>query len=104
MKAEQGRVRTQASTIRCPQIHRTDRTPRVVPTPRMEPVMAWVVDMGMPHLVAAIMVVAAADSAQNPPTGASRVMPVPIVFTIRHPPNIVPRAMAKWHERMIHRA
>src|SRR3954470_23185265 len=104
MKAAQGMVRTQATTIRWPQIHRTDRSPRVVPTPRIDPVMAWVVLMGTPPNVAAKIVVAAAVSAQNPPTGVRRVMPDPIVLTIRHPPNIVPRAMAAWHVRMIHQA
>src|SRR3954452_7058483 len=104
MKAAQGMVRTHAMTIRWPQIHRTDRSPRVVPTPRIDPVMAWVVLMGTPPNVAAKMVVAAAVSAQNPPTGFSRVMPEPIVLTIRHPPNMVPNAMAPLQVRMIHQA
>src|SRR4051812_35977709 len=40
--AEHGIVSTHAVTIRCPQIHRTLRTPRVVPTPRIDPVIACV--------------------------------------------------------------
>ena len=91
-------------TMRWPQIQRTERTPRVVPTPRIEPVMAWVVEIGMSPKVAPMMVVAAAGSAQKPPTGWRRVMPEPIVLTMRHPPNIVPRAMAAWQERMIRQA
>ena len=58
-----------AMTMRWPQIQRTERTPLVVPTPRIAPVIACVVEMGMPRWVAAIMVVAAAVSAQKPPTG-----------------------------------
>ena len=52
-------------------------------------------------MVAAMMVEAAAASAQKPPMGWSRVMREPIVLTMRQPPNIVPRAMAAWQERMI---
>ena len=37
-------------TMRWPQIQRTERTPLVVPTPRIEPVMAWVVEIGMPPI------------------------------------------------------
>src|SRR5687768_15336487 len=90
MKAEQGMVRIQAVMIRWPQIHRTERTPLVVPTPRIDPVIAWVVESGTPQWVARMIVEAAAVSAQKPPTGWSRVMPDPIVFTIRQPPKIVP--------------
>ena len=104
MKAEQGMVKTQAKTMRSPQIHRTDRTPCVVPTPRMAPVMAWVVEMGIPPMIAPQIVAAAETSAQNPPTGCSRVIPEPTVLTIRQPPNIVPSAMAAWQERIIHGA
>ena len=104
MNAEQGMVRTHAIIMRCPQIQRTDRKPRIVPTPRMEPVIAWVVEMGTPPKVAIKMVVAAAASAQKPPTGCNRVIPEPMVLTIRQPPNIVPRAIAVWQVRMIHQA
>ena len=40
MNAAHGIVSTQAMTIRCPQIQRTERAPLVVPTPRIEPVIA----------------------------------------------------------------
>ena len=46
---------------------------------------------------------AAADSAQTPPIGCSRVSLVPIVRTMRQPPNSVPRAMAAWHDSTTHR-
>jgi hypothetical protein len=36
----------------------------------------------------------AAVSAQNPPTGRSAVIRCPIIFTILHPPDIVPSAFA----------
>src|SRR2546423_13023527 len=105
MNAAQGMVRTQAMPMRCPQIQRTERTPRTVPTPRMEPVIAWVVEIGTPRiLVKPKMVKAAAVSAQKPPTGERRVIPEPIVLTIRQPPKMVPRAIAAWQVRMIHQA
>src|SRR6476646_8510960 len=93
-KAEQGIVRIQAITIRSPQIQRTLRTPFIVPTPRIDPVIACVVLIGMPRCVATMIVEAADVSAQKPPTGANRVIPDPIVFTMRHPPKNVPSAIA----------
>jgi len=102
MNAAQGMVSIHAVTMRCPQIHRTERTPLAVPTPRIEPVMACVVEIGMPPLVAMMMVLAAAASAQNPPTGVSRVMLEPMVLTIRQPPNIVPRLIAPSQSKIIH--
>ena len=69
MNAEQGIVRIQAITMRCPQTHRTARNDLLDPTPRIDPVMACVVDMGIFAKIAKMMVVAAAVSAQNPPTG-----------------------------------
>jgi hypothetical protein len=66
----------------------------VVPTPRIDPVIACVVEIGIPNCVEMIIVVAAAVSAQKPPTGCSRVIPDPIVLTIRHPPKQVPSAIA----------
>ena len=41
-------------------------------------------------------------SAQKPPTGLSLVRPMPIVLTMRQPPNSVPRPIAAWHARMTH--
>src|SRR5438128_5582957 len=105
MKAEQGMVRIQATMMRSPQIQRTERTPLAEPTPRIAPVMAWVVETGTPWiLVKPNRAMAAALSAQNPPTGWRRVMEWPRVLTIRQPPKSVPRAMAAWQVRMIHQA
>ena len=64
------------------------------PTPTMAPVMVWVVLTGMPSNEAKNSVAAAALSAHTPPIGCSRVSLVPIVRTIRQPPNIVPSAIA----------
>src|SRR4051794_41948705 len=99
MNAAQGSVRIHARTIRCPQIQRTERTPRVVPTPRIAPVIAWVVEMGIPRRVAPMIVMAAAGSAQKPPTGWRRGVPPPLGFTIRPPPHILPHALAPVQER-----
>ena len=52
--------------------------------------MVWVVETGMPAAVAPNSVSAPAVSAQKPPTGFSLVMLMPMVFTMRQPPNIVP--------------
>ena len=41
-------------------------------------------------------VIAPPVSAQNPPTGLSLVILIPIVFTMRQPPNKVPSAIATW--------
>src|SRR5437762_10205982 len=87
--AESGMVRTQAHTMRPATPHFTAETRRVAPTPMIAPVMVWVVDTGMPREVARKRVIAPAVSAQNPPKGCSLVIFVPIVFTIRQPPNIV---------------
>ena len=67
--------------------------------------IACVVEIGTPRIfVNPKIVTAAAVSAQKPPTGWRRVMPLPIVLTMRQPPAIVPSAMAAWQERMIHQA
>ena len=59
-----------------------------------------VVETGMPNSVAPTSVIAPAVSAQNPPNGCSLVILLPIVFTMRQPPNIVPSAIAAWQIRM----
>src|SRR5262249_51535076 len=67
---------------------------RVAPTPIMEPVMVCVVLTGMPPTAVPISMSAPAVSAQKPPTGRSWVIRIPIVFTIRQPPAMVPRPIA----------
>ena len=68
----------------------------IAPTPMIEPLIVWVVLTGMPPIAVPISVMAPAVSAQKPPTGRSLVMRIPIVFTMRQPPLIVPRASAAW--------
>ena len=46
-----------------------------------------------------ISIWAPAVSAQNPPTGCSLVIRIPMVLTMRHPPARVPRPMAAWAAR-----
>ncbi len=56
----------------------------------------------MPASAVPMSVIAPAVSAQKPPTGRSLVIRIPIVFTIRQPPHIVPSASAAWADRMTH--
>src|SRR3954471_2520745 len=91
-----GMVSTQAHTTRLATPHRTAESRRLAPTPTMAPVMVCVVETGMPAAEAKNKVLAAADSAASPPTGCSRVMRDPMVFTMRQPPDSVPRPMAVW--------
>src|SRR5215203_1093700 len=102
MTAAAGMVRIQAQTTRPATPQRTADRRRVAPTPTMAPVIVCVVETGMPAYDVANSVTAAADSAATPPTGCSRVMREPIVFTIRQPPVRVPRAIAVWAERTTH--
>jgi hypothetical protein len=70
----------------------------MAPTPMMEPLMVCVVLTGMPPRAVPISVMAPAVSAQNPPTGRSFVIRIPMVFTMRQPPAIVPRPSAACAE------
>ena len=72
---------------------RTAESLVVAPTPTIAPVIVWVVLTGIPAMDAPIIEQAAAASALNPPMGWSLVIFVPIVLTIRQPPNIVPKAI-----------
>ncbi len=85
---------TQAHTTRLATSQRTADSRRDVPTPTIEPVIVCVVDTGMPAADVANSVSAPALSAHTPPTGWSRVIFDPIVFTMRQPPVSVPSAMA----------
>ena len=64
------------------------------PTPVMAPVMVWVVLTGMPNVEETIKVIAAPISAQKPSTGFSFTTFWPMVLIIRHPPDMVPKAIA----------
>ena len=66
------------------------------PTPMIDPVMVCVVDTGTPRYVALNSVIAPPVSAQKPCIGVSLVIFDPMVFTMRQPPNNVPRAIAAW--------
>src|SRR5436305_1716365 len=81
-----GMVSIHAHTTWLATPHRTADRRRLAPTPTMAPVMVWVVDTGMPAADAKNNVLAAADSAANPPTGRNRVIFDPMVFTRRHRP------------------
>src|SRR6185436_12676713 len=93
-KAAAGIVNIQAQTILPATPHLTADKRRVAPTPTIEPVIVCVVDTGVPVSVTYARVRAAAVSAQNPPTGLSFVILVPMVRTIRQPPERVPKAIA----------
>ena len=94
MQPATGMVSTQAQTMLTVIPQRTALIRRVMPKPTMEPAMVWVVLTGMPAALGDEEVMAAPDSAQNPPKGSSLVIFEPMVFTIRQPPNSVPRPMA----------
>src|ERR1051326_774329 len=79
--------------------HFTADNLRVAPTPTIEPVIVCVVETGVPVSVTYASVSAAALSAQNPPTGFSFVIRVPIVRTMRQPPESVPNAVAACADR-----
>src|ERR1051325_8982229 len=69
-----GIVRIQAQTIWPAKPQRTADHRRVAPTPTIEPVIACVVDTGMPKCVAVKMAMAAPVSAAKPPCGCSFVI------------------------------
>lgn len=62
--------------------------------------MVCVVETGTPKLVARNKAIAPLAEAQNPLTGLSLVMRMPMVFTMRQPPNNVPRPIAVWPARI----
>src|ERR1043165_10294426 len=96
--AAPGIVNTQAHTTREATFQRTADMRLAEPTPTIAPVIVWVVVTGIPLYEAKNSVAAAALSAQTPPIGCKRVSLLPIVRTMRQPPNMVPRAIALWHD------
>ena len=64
--------------------------------PTMAPLMVWVVETGIPKLVARNKVIAPPLSAQKPCLGVRRVIFEPMVWTMRQPPIRVPSPMAAW--------
>ncbi len=98
MAADPGIVRIQAQTIRPATPHRTAENFRTDPVPTIAPVIVCVVETGTPRAVARKSEAAPLVSAQNPPGGASFVIRIPMVRTIRQPPLMVPKPIAAWHE------
>src|SRR5512143_896563 len=96
-----GIVKIQAQTMFAEIPQRTAERRRVAPTPMMAPAMEWVVETGTLSAVNARMRTPPAVSAAKPSTGRSFVILDPIVFTMRQPPEMVPREMAVYALRMI---
>ena len=67
----------------------------VAPTPIIEPVIVCVVLTGIFNASVTNNVTAPAVSAATPSKGVTLVILVPIVFTIFHPPLIVPNEIAE---------
>src|SRR5690348_1891568 len=75
--------------------HRTAENRRVEPTPRIELVITWVVEIGAANAYAVVsMIPLATVCAANPPTGLSWITRRPSVRMIRQPPEYVPRLIA----------
>ena len=94
MAAEQGMVNIHAQMILPATPHFTALRRRREPMPMIAPVIVCVVLTGIPNPDETNNVIAAPNSAQKPSTGFNLATFCPIVFTMRHPPNIVPSAMA----------
>src|SRR5258708_12572022 len=101
-KAEAGIVKLHAQTLFPATPQRTAETLRVEPTPTIAPVMVCVVETGMPKALARNSVIAPPTSAQKPCTGFNFAMRSPIVFTLRHPPIMVPHPLATHHNTPTH--
>ena len=91
-------VKIHAQTMLPAKPQRTDDAFMVEPAPKIAPVMVWVVETGTPIAVAVNKVIAPPVSAQKPLTGLSLANFCPMVFTMRQPPNMVPKAIALKHE------
>src|SRR5258708_12115522 len=102
MNAEPGIVKIHAQMMLPATPQRTAESFCVEPTPMIEPVMVWVVDTGMPRLVARNRVIAPLAEAQKPPTGFSLVIRMPIVLPIPHPPTPLPTPHPPCHPTPTH--
>src|SRR5690348_6738342 len=80
ISAAPGTVNTHAQTTLPATPQRTADSLRTLPTPTIAPVMVCVVETGTPSTVTPSRVMAPAVSAQQPPTGSSLVIFMPIVF------------------------
>ena len=83
-----------AVTTRLATLQRTALERRAAPVPTTLPVMAWVVETGMPSALAPNRTIELAVEAQNPEWWFRRVSRVPMVRMIRQPPDSVPSAIA----------
>ena len=92
--AEQGMVKIHAHTIFPATPQRTAVNLFKDPIPIIAPEIVWVVLTGTPRPDARKRLTAEADSAQNPSKDFNLATLCPMVFTIRHPPNMVPIAIA----------
>src|SRR5690348_14645909 len=89
-------VITQANTISVVTFQRTAETRFAARPPLLAPVIVCRVETGTRGQVARDGVVAPPGSAQKRGTGVSRVMPEPVVCTMRQPANSVRSAIAAW--------
>src|SRR5690606_40622681 len=74
---------------------RTADTLLVTPTPIIDPVIVCVVDTGIPICSDAYNVMAPAVSAATPSREVTLVIFDPIVFTIFHPPLMLPKPIIR---------
>lgn len=93
--AETGMVITHAQIILMVSPQRTADKRFVKPTPIIDPVMVCVVETGIPKYCVKSKVMAPEVSALKPSIGVILVILEPMVLTIFHPPDIVPRAIAE---------
>ncbi len=87
-------VMIQATTTFFATPQRTAEARRETPAPMIDPVIVCVVDTGMPIVEAPNRTIDPAADALNPWCCDRRVIRDPIVSMIRHPPVIVPSAIA----------
>jgi hypothetical protein len=99
IKALTGMVNTHAHNRFTVTPHLTADKRLVAPTPMIEPVIVCVVLTGILKCSVRKRVKAPAVSAATPSSGVTFVMRVPMVFTIFHPPLIVPKPMAIKHDK-----
>ena len=100
MAADAGIVSTQAHTMSVAIPQRTALKRLMLPTPAMAPAITCVVETGKCSLVENRIDIAAALSAQKPLRGLRRVSRPPMVWTMRQPPDMVPRPIAALAERI----
>src|SRR5437660_3774435 len=102
MPPEIGSVSTQAKTIRETTLHLIALRRFVAPTPIMEVVMVWVVEIGIPKWLAVAITVAAVVCAAKPWIGCNRTICFPSVLIMRQPPIAVPVAIVRAQTTLIH--